>query len=252
MAFWHKKKKKGRKAGAEPQVRVSAVVLAGGSSKRMDGVDKLAVMLEERTVLAWSLRAFQACDFIQEIILVTHEGGEKNAFLSCDGCDKVARVVHGGANRTASAYQGVMAADPNANIILIHDGARPLVSEAVIRAAAEGAERYGAALPAVPVTDTIKVSDHGFVASTPARETLFAAQTPQGFRAELIKAALTDAVEKGLELTDDCAAVERLGMRVRLVEGDAQNRKITVQSDLAIASALLKQRLEAERKGEGQ
>lgn len=208
----------------------------------MGGEDKLAAMLDGRTVLAWSLRAFQACDFIQEIILVTHTGGEKNAFLSCDGCDKVVRVVHGGSNRTASAYQGVMAANPEAEVILIHDGARPLVSEAVIRAAVDGAQKYGAALPAVAVTDTIKVMDHGFVASTVDRRNLFAAQTPQAFRSELIKAALTDAIEKGLELTDDCSAVERLGMKVRIVEGESQNRKITVPSDLNIAETLMRMR----------
>ena len=250
MALWHRKKNKGRKqAEAAPKVRVSAVILAGGSSKRMGGEDKLAAVLAGRTVLAWSLRAFQACDFIQEIIVVTHDGGERNAYLSCEGCDKVARVVHGGANRTASAYQGVMAADPGAEIILIHDGARPLVTEAVIRAAAEGAREYGAALPAVPVTDTIKVSKDGFVESTPDRSTLFAAQTPQAFQAELIKAALTDAVEKGLELTDDCAAVERLGMRVRLVAGDGENRKITTPPDLAMAETLLRQRLDKTEQG---
>ncbi len=248
MALWRRKKNKGRKqAEAASKVRVSAVILAGGSSTRMGGEDKLAMMLAGRTVLAWSLRAFQACDFIQEIIVVTHEGGERNAFLSCDGCDKVSRVVHGGPNRTASAYQGVMAADPNAEILLIHDGARPLVSEAVIRGAVQGAMQYGAALPAVPVTDTIKVSKDGFVDSTPDRNTLFAAQTPQAFRSELIKAALTDAVEKGLELTDDCAAVERLGMRVHLVDGDIRNRKITTPPDLALAEALLQQRRDEEQ-----
>lgn len=208
----------------------------------MGGEDKLAAQLDGRTVLAWSLRAFQACDFVQEIIVVTHAGGERNAYLSCDGCDKVARVVHGGGNRTASAYQGVMAADPGTEIILIHDGARPFVSEAVIRAAVEGAEKYGAALPVVAVTDTIKVRENGFVADTPDRAKLFAAQTPQAFRSELIKAALTDAVEKGLELTDDCAAVERLGMKVRMVEGDSFNRKITVPADLIAAEALMQQR----------
>ena len=242
MALWHRKQEKRirKKADAGKQPRVSAVILAGGSSVRMGGRDKLAEVLNGRTVLAWSLRAFQACDFIREIILVTHEGGEKNAYLSCDGCDKVARVVHGGKNRTASAYQGVMAADPEAEIILIHDGARPLVTEQVIRAAMEGAVQYGAVLPAIPVTDTIKVGEGGYVADTPARETLYAAQTPQAFRAGLIKAALTDAVEKDLELTDDCAAVERLGMRVRLVTGDSRNRKITTPADLAVMEALLR------------
>jgi len=243
MAIWRRKKEKRRKtAGTVGRVRVSAVILGGGSSSRMGGEDKLAAMLDGRTVLAWSLRAFQACDFIQEIILVTHTGGERNAYLSCDHCDKVARVVHGGSNRTASAYQGVMAADPDADIILIHDGARPLVSEAVIRAAVEGAEKFGAALPVTALSDTIKTGENGFVASTMDRNTLFAAQTPQAFRSELIKAALTDAMEKGLELTDDCSAVERLGMKVRMVEGDSLNRKITLPADLTIAEALIRLR----------
>ena len=243
MAFWHRKKdKKRKKAGTAGKVRVSAVILGGGSSSRMGGEDKLALILNGKTVLAWSLLAFQACDFIQEIILVTHAGGERNAYLSCDGCDKVARVVHGGSNRTASAFHGVMAADPDAEIILIHDGARPLVSQAVIRAAVEGAKKYGAALPAVPVADTIKVMENGFVADTPDRTRLYAAQTPQAFRSELIKAALTEAVEKELELTDDCSAVERLGMKVKLVEGDSNNRKITVPDDLVIAESLLRLR----------
>ncbi len=252
MALWHRKKdKRGNKAEAAKKTRVSAIILGGGSSARMGGEDKLAAVLGGRTVLAWSLRAFQACDFIQEIILVTHTGGERNAYLSCDGCDKVTRVIHGGATRTASAYQGVMAADPDAEIILIHDGARPLVTKSVIRAAVEGAEKFGAALPAFPVTDTIKVSSDGFVDSTPDRATLYAAQTPQAFRAELIKAALTDAVEKQLELTDDCAAVERLGMRVKLVEGDSRNRKITTPPDLAMAEALLNHE-ECGKQGEGE
>ena len=242
MAFFRKEKQnKKHPAGTARRVRVSAVILGGGSSARMGGRDKLAAMLNGRTVLAWSLRAFQACDFIQEIILVTHDGGEQNAYLSCDGCDKVARVVHGGTNRTASAYQGVMAADPEAEIILIHDGARPLITKKVIRAAVEGAMKYGAALPAIPVKDTIKIQDKDFVVSTPDRASLFAAQTPQAFKSELIKAALTDAMEKGLELTDDCAAVERLGMKVRIVEGDPLNRKITEPADLIIAESLMQQ-----------
>ena len=137
--------------------------------------------------------------------------------------------------------------NPEAEIILIHDGARPLVSETVIRAAVDGAKKYGAALPAVAVTDTIKTCENSFVISTQDRNKLFAAQTPQAFQSELIKAALSDAIEKGLELTDDCAAVERLGMKVRIVEGDSLNRKITVPADLTIAEALMLTRLTQEK-----
>ena len=134
-----------------------------------------------------------------------------------------------------------MACDPEAEIILIHDGARPLVTKEVIRSAVEGARKFGAAVPVTPVTDTVKVGKDGFADSTPDRSTLFAAQTPQAFRAELIKAALQDAVDKKLSLTDDCAAVERLGMHVKLVEGDVRNRKITLPADLALAEVLYKE-----------
>ena len=220
---------------------VSAVIVAAGCSSRMGGADKLAAPLGDSTVIARTLRAFQASEDVTEIVLVLRKGAEKPALAGASGCDKLGRIVHGGDTRTESAYAGVMACDPKAEIILIHDGARPLVTGAVIRNAVDGARKFGAAVPVTPVTDTIKVGKDGFADSTPDRSTLFAAQTPQAFRAELIKAALQDAVDKGLSLTDDCAAVEKLGMRVKLVEGDARNRKITLPEDLALAEALLKE-----------
>ena len=181
------------------------------------------------------------CEEITELVLVLRPGAEKPALEGASGCDKLSRIVHGGDTRTESAYKGVMACDPASEIILIHDGARPLVTAQVVRNAVEGARQFGAAVPVTPVTDTVKVGKDGFADSTPERASLFAAQTPQAFRAELIKAALQDAVDKKLSLTDDCAAVERLGMRVKLVEGDVRNRKITLPSDLTLAEALWKE-----------
>ena len=229
--------KKKRKSGG----LVSAVIVAAGSSSRMGGLDKLAAPLAGSTVIAHAIRAFQESPEVGEIVLVLRKGAEKPALEGGSGCDKLSRIVHGGDTRTASAYAGVMACDPKAEIILIHDGARPLVTGEVIHNAVEGARKYGAAVPVTPVTDTIKVGKDGFADSTPDRSTLFAAQTPQAFRAELIKAALQDAGNKGLSLTDDCAAVEKLGMRVKLVEGDARNRKITLPTDLALAEELFKE-----------
>lgn len=230
-----------KRAGKENQKAgpVSAVILAAGSSSRMQGRDKLAAVLGGESVIRRSLRAFQDCALVDEIVVVLRRGGEQPVLAACEGLDKVRRIVQGGDSRTVSACRGVMAADKTARIILIHDGARPLVSDAVIRAVIAGAETYGAAVPVVPVTDTIKTGADGFVTGTPDRADLFAAQTPQGFRAELIKAALSDAVAKNLTLTDDCAAVERLGMRVRLVAGDSRNRKLTTPEDLTLAAALL-------------
>ncbi len=220
---------------------VSAVIVAAGSSRRMGGTDKLAAPLAGSTVIAHTIRAFQESAEVGEIVLVLRQGAEGSALEGASGCDKLSRIVHGGDTRTQSAYAGVMACDPEAEIILIHDGARPLVTKEVIRSAVEGARKFGAAVPVTPVTDTVKVGKDGFADSTPDRSTLFAAQTPQAFRAELIKAALQDAVDKKLSLTDDCAAVERLGMHVKLVEGDVRNRKITLPADLALAEVLYKE-----------
>ena len=233
--------KKNKKETRKGSGLVSAVIGAAGSSSRMGGEDKLALPLAGSTVIARTIRAFQDCGEVGEIVLVLRKGAEKAALEGASGCDKLARIVHGGATRTESAYAGVMACDRKAEIILIHDGARPLVTEKVIQNAVKGAREFGAAVPVTPVTDTIKVGKGGFAESTPDRSTLFAAQTPQAVRAELIKAALQDAQDRGLSLTDDCAAVEKLGMRVKLVEGDARNRKITLPSDLVLAEALWKE-----------
>ena len=239
MRIGKKNEKSSRRGGKKGGV--SAVIVAAGSSSRMGGTDKLAALLAGETVISRTIRALQDSPEVTELVLVLREGAEKPALAGASGCGKLSRVVHGGSTRTESAYRGVMACDPAAEIILIHDGARPLVTAEVIRSAVEGARQFGAAVPVVPVTDTVKVGKNGFADTTPERDTLFAAQTPQAFRAELIKAALQDAVDKGLSLTDDCAAVERLGMRVKLVEGDVRNRKITLPADLTLAEALWKE-----------
>lgn len=235
-----KEKKPAVKISSRPRRRegkVSAVVVAAGSSTRM-GSDKLAAVFAGNTVIGHTMKALQESPEVDEIVLVVRKGNEMPALEGASGCAKLQRIVTGGSTRTDSAYRGVMACDPSAEIILIHDGARPFVTKQVILNAVEGARKFGAAVPVTPVTDTIKVGKDGFSDATPDRATLFAAQTPQAFRAELIKAALKDAVGQGLTLTDDCAAVERLGMRVRLVEGDPRNRKITRPEDLKIAEAL--------------
>jgi len=236
--------KSGRGAYKPGSGGVSAVILAAGSSSRMGGTDKLTSNLCGESVIYRTIRAFQNAPEVSELVLVVRKGAEKPILEAASGCDKLKRIVHGGSTRMESSSAGVFACDISSEIILIHDGARPLVTVDLIRRAVEGARKYGAAVPVVPVTDTIKVGANDFADSTPDRSTLFAAQTPQAFRAELIKAALKDASDKNLNLTDDCAAVERLGMRVRLVEGDPRNRKITVSSDLILAEALWKEMIE--------
>lgn len=153
--------------------------------------------------------------------------------------DKVSKVIRGGENRTQSARLGTLEARQDTPLIAIHDGARPFASAQVIEDAIAQAAQTGAAAPAVPVKDTIKIAENGLVTQTPDRASLYAVQTPQVFDASLIRAALQKALDDGEELTDDCAAVERLGMKVVLTQGDERNLKLTTPMDLAIGELLV-------------
>ena len=153
--------------------------------------------------------------------------------------DKVRKVIVGGATRSHSVLAGLGELSPDAELAAIHDGARPLVSQAVLEAVIRRASECGAAAPAVPVKDTVKRARDGLVTATLDRAELRAVQTPQVFQVDLIKTALQKALEDGAELTDDCAAVERLGIGVALTEGDYCNLKLTTPEDLAVAEALL-------------
>lgn len=156
---------------------------------------------------------------------------------------KKVKVVKGGASRTESVLAAALECDPNAELIAIHDGARPLVRPELIDQMIRAGWRTQAAAPSTPMTDTVKVADDDrWVVSTPDRSTLYAVQTPQVFQANILKAALQAALASGEPVTDDCAAVEQLGKRVWLAEGDAENIKITTPVDLIIAEALLRQR----------
>ena len=232
--FWRRKQKKRQ----EPCC--SAVVVAAGSSTRM-GMDKLMLPLDETPVIVYTLRAVQAAPSVGEIILVTREDLIVPLSQLCQdyAISKVTKVVRGGASRTQSVRLGTLEVSGDAQVIAIHDGARPFVSAEVIERAVAQAMETGAAAPAVPVKDTIKVAHDGVVESTPDRACLFAVQTPQVFESSLIKAALQKALDDGLELTDDCAAVERLGMKVALTRGDERNIKLTTPEDLAVAQAIL-------------
>ncbi len=232
--FWRRRQKKQR----EPCC--SAVVVAAGSSTRM-GMDKLMLPLDDIPVIVHTLRAVQAAPSVGEIVLVAREDLLVPMSQLCQdyAIYKVTKVVRGGDSRTQSVRLGTLEVSRDSQVIAIHDGARPFVSVEVIEQAVAQAMDTGAAAPAVPVKDTIKVAHDGLVESTPDRGSLFAVQTPQVFEASLIKAALQKALDDGAELTDDCAAVERLGMRVVLTRGDERNLKLTTPEDLAVAQAML-------------
>ncbi len=222
----------------------SAVIVAAGSSQRM-GSDKLMMKLGEIPVLARTLQAFQSSPLVDEIVVVTRlEKLEETADLCKEyGIEKVSRVIAGGKTRTESALAGVSEVRPNARLIAIHDGARPLVTADLILRTVYAAAEYMAAAPAVPSVDTLKAVDtEGRIIGTVDRETTLRVQTPQIFRAELIKGALTKAVEKGMTLTDDCAAAEMMGVRTKTVLGDEDNIKITTPRDMLFAAEILKER----------
>ena len=220
------------------QKTISAVLVAAGSSTRM-GFDKLSFDLGGETVLHRSIRAFDQCPQIGEIVLVA---GKNRAFVEQQavGCTKPVQIVAGGATRAESAKNGVLAA--HGELVAVHDAARPFVSPAVIAAVLEAADRCGAAAPAVPVKDTIKQAVPGdgktvpeacLVHSTPDRSILYAVQTPQCFDRTQYLAALQELdAEKARLVTDDCSLFELTGRSVQLTQGDYANLKITTREDL--------------------
>lgn len=221
----------------------AAVIVAGGSSERF-GSDKLFAEIDGKPVLGMTLEAFAAADCIQEIILVVRESILDRAarLARAYGGGKVKLVVPGGKTRARSSYAGVMSASKRARLIAIHDGARPLVSEEVIEQALWAAHRHIAAAPAIPVRDTVKIARDSLVESTPDRSTLFAVQTPQVFQADIIRAALVNAVQNDLSITDDCAAAEAIGTPITLTQGSEENIKITTPLDLAMAEQIVSRR----------
>lgn len=219
----------------------SVVVVAAGNSVRM-GADKLLLELQGKPVLAHTLLALNRCGAVDEIVVVTRQdlldtvAQMKTEYM----IGKLNKIVIGGKTRTESALAGVSETSRSAKIICIHDGARPFVTNSVIEDAVHQAVLYHAAAPALPLKDTVKSAVDGIVTGTPDRASLFAVQTPQAFEADIIKAALTKAVQEGKTFTDDCAAVEALGVKVHLSAGSEENMKITTPADLVTAEAIMK------------
>ena len=218
-----------------------AVIVAAGTASRMGGIDKVMVELEGEPMILRTVRTFQTCDAISEIVIVTREDLILPIMHLCVGLEKVKAVVAGGSSRQESVERGLNALSNKVKLVAVQDGARPLITHAVIDRTVRAAHSYGAAAPAVPVKDTIKVVTGGVVKETPDRKTLQAVQTPQVFDLAMLKGALKKAKEDNAEVTDDCSAVERLGMSIKIVEGDERNIKVTTPMDLAIAKLLLEE-----------
>ena len=218
-----------------------AVIVAAGSASRMGGIDKVMAPLNGEPMIARTVRAFQNCDAISEIVVVTRHDLILPITSLCAQMDKVQAVVAGGSSRQESVHLGLNALSGKCKLAAIHDGARPLISWQVIDRVVRAANTYGAAAPAIPVKDTIKVVQGGVVKETPDRASLQAVQTPQVFDFDILRGALKKAKQDGAQVTDDCSAVERIGLTVKIVEGEERNLKVTTPLDLKIAQLLLEE-----------
>ena len=224
-----------------PLKRCGAVIVAAGSASRMGGIDKVMAPLNGEPMIVRTVRAFQNCDAISEIVVVTRQDLILPITSLCAQMDKVQAVVAGGSSRQESVHLGLNALSGKCKLAAIHDGARPLISWQVIDRVVRAANTYGAAAPAIPVKDTIKVVQGGVVKETPDRASLQAVQTPQVFDFDILRGALKKAKQDGAQVTDDCSAVERMGMAVKIVEGEERNLKVTTPLDLKIAQLLLEE-----------
>ena len=218
-----------------------AVIVAAGSASRMGGIDKVMAPLGGEPMILRTVRQFQESDVIREIVVVTRPDLIVPIMALCHSFDKVRAVVVGGDSRDASVAMGLNTLSEKCKLVAVQDGARPFATWQLIDRVVRAANSYGAAAPAIPVKDTIKVVQGGVVRETPDRSTLKAVQTPQVFDFDLLRGALKKAKLDGLAITDDCSAVEAMGMSVKIVEGDERNMKITTPLDLKIAELILEE-----------
>lgn len=225
--------------------KITAIVLAAGAGKRMNSaVHKQYMQLEGKPLLYYALKAFEA-SAVTDIVLVVGAGEIsycKETIVDQYGIEKVSRIVTGGKERYHSVYEGLKAAD-GAQYVLIHDGARPFVTEEIIKYSIDTAKEYGACVVGMPVKDTIKViGEDGFAKETPARSSLWQIQTPQTFSYPLILQAYERVLAQGdSAVTDDAMVLEQtMGQQVKVIEGDYRNIKITTPEDILVAEAYLK------------
>jgi len=221
----------------------SAIIVAAGTSRRMQGRDKLWTPLAGRLTLARTIDVFEGSPIVDRIILVLNSERLSDAAALCaqEGWQKIAALVPGGQRRQDSVCAGLDALAtiaPACQWVMIHDGARPLVTSTILEAGLQAARQHRAAIAAVPVKDTIKLVQHGNVSSTIDRSQLWAIQTPQVFSFPLIHQAHHSSAAQS-DVTDDAALLEQLGQAVSVFPGDYTNIKITTQEDLLLAEAFI-------------
>lgn len=225
----------------------SAIIVAAGRGTRMGpNVDKLFLEIAGRPVVAHTWQRFAEAACIDELVVVVREGMQPffEGLAAKYGFIKKFRLIAGGKERQDSVWNGLQAVASDAEVVAIQDAARPCTSEALISATIAAAQATGAAVAAQPVTDTIKESSDGqLIERTLDRSRLWAVQTPQTFRLEIIERALSEVRRKGLRVTDDTTACELIGQKVQLVPSIEPNPKVTRSEDLPYIELMLKNRV---------
>lgn len=222
----------------------TAIVLAAGKGARMNaGMNKQFVNINGRPLLAHTLEVFQSCKAIDSIILVAGKDELqlcREQILEVYGFDKVDKLVAGGNERQQSVFNGITQLADDCEVVVIHDGARPVITGDIIERCIEGAKAFGAVSAGMPAKETVKILDgNGFVEYTPKRETVWVTQTPQAFRPETIRKAHENAQSKGIFGTDDAFLVECLGVKVKMIECSYENIKVTTPEDIILAEIIL-------------
>lgn len=228
-------------------LKTSAIIVAAGKGRRMGrDYNKQYIVLGDKPMLAHTINVFEENKLIDEIILVV--GKDEIGFVNEDivkkyKFKKISNVVEGGAQRQDSVYNGLKAVDNECSIVLIHDGARPFVTNNIIEEGINIAKNVDACIVAVPVKDTIKVVNTDmYVADTPNRETLWSVQTPQIFKYKLLMNAYENLQHNQVNITDDAMLVESLGHKVKIIDGSYENIKITTPEDLILGEGILMDR----------
>lgn len=220
------------------------VIVAAGTGSRMNmGINKQFIKLEEKEIIAYTIEKFYNNSNIEDIVVVVKE--DESGFFKKEILDKYnfknIKIAYGGKERQDSVYNGLKLLDKKCDVVLIHDGARPFVSDKIIDNCIEEAKEHKAIVVGVPVKDTIKIIDNDKnIVDTPNRSVLWAVQTPQTFDYNILLDAYKDAFKSGFYGTDDAMLVERIGYKVKMVEGSYNNIKITTKEDLSVGSQILK------------
>jgi 2-C-methyl-D-erythritol 4-phosphate cytidylyltransferase len=237
-------------------MKADAIIVSAGKGQRfMEGKKKQFHLLADKPILAHTLDQFETCPLVRSTLLVVSEEDmdytlkeivEKYKYR------KIAQIVPGGKRRQDSVKNGIDALAKGVDVVMIHDGVRPFVTRAMIEDSIHSAGRFGAVVVAMPVKDTIKMSNpDGTVLKTLDRESLWQTQTPQTFQAKVIREAYTKATEDGFVGTDDASLVERLGVKVHILPGSYTNIKITTPEDLILAHLFLKMRAQTKQAERG-